>query len=857
MSWPRLLYFICPTALVRANAGYFRQHPWLLLVAIIGIALGVSGVAGVEISNYSAKKNFEIASEQLLGRASHRISSQQPIPESLLTQLRVDWGIEAAPLISRYLRLNNEKGPIFQLLAVDPFLFQRFHPSQNQQLPAGFDTEQLLLKPASVLMAESSYRRHQMQGDQIDLYTEVGIRTVQIIARVGEADDSHFSSLLLMDIGRAQQLLDLPRQLDHIELMISEEQAQAIADWLPAGVQIYPASRQRQATQNLGEALHLNLSAMGMLAMVVGVFLVYNTLFFSLVQRQQLFGQLRSIGVTQRELLRYLLLELLVIGTLGTLLGLLAGLLLADKLILLVTRTINDLYAVSPIELIQLRPQLLLKIVLVGIGGAMLAGLLPALSSARLSIRQGASRQQLETRGTQLSRKLPLLALLLVVVFGLFYLWRESGIIGGYLAVTALILGCALLMPLFVRVGCRCLHQGINRLRPQGGLLLRMALKDTQRGLSRTAVALMALMVAVSVTVSMTLMIGSFRSTLELWLNQRLNADVYISPASRLPGDQGSLPVTVWQWLEQQPEIHKLASYRRISVLSEQGKIQLFASQLPEKGRAGYRFLSGDPAAIWKSFEQKDQILISEPLANRLGLDRGDDLSLPTPSGRQVFQVAGVYYDYGDSNGRAILSPDNFSRYWQLTPARVAGIYLHDPEQSDQFLNRLYQLPESDELLVSPRNGVLERSLQIFERTFLVTDALRLLALLVAFVGVFAALMALQLERRQELKLYKAVGLTLSQRVRLLLYQGLLIGLLAGFAAIPVGVLLSWGLIELIQLRAFGWTLFYQWQWLPLLQTPMLALTAALLAGAYPAWLQVREDRQLQMRWRSAGRTGL
>ncbi|MEH6626395.1 MAG: FtsX-like permease family protein [Motiliproteus sp.] len=837
---------LLPPLLLQANLGYFRKHPWLLMFALLGIMLGVAGVSGVEITNYSARKNFDIANEQLLGQARYRLSSEQPIAESLLTQLREHWGVEAAPLISRHVRLHNDTGPVVQLLGIDVFQLQRFGPMQEVPVSDGFQPRQLLLEPASVLIGEISYQRQQLKGAELTLFTDRGDRPVNIIGRIGAADDSRFSSLLLMDIGRAQQLFNMAGKIDHIELNIDDDKAQKIRQWVPAGIQLVSVQKSRGATENLTEALHLNLSAMGLLAMVVGVFLVYNTLFFSLVQRQQLFGQLRNVGVSQRELITYLLLELLLIGSIGTLLGLLAGLLLADQLLVLVTRTINDLYAVSPIEILQLQPWLILKVVAVGLGGALLAGLMPALHAVKTSVRSSQSRVLLERKSRQLSQRLPGLSVLLLLLALVLYYLPQTGIVGGYLLVTALLLAGACLMPMLVSYSCR----GLAAIRsPQRGLVFSMALKDTERGLSRTAVALMALMVAVAVTVSMSLMIGSFRSTLDLWLKQRLNADIYISPQTRLPDDYRSLAPQIWQWLQDQPEIETLASYQRVSTETLGRQLQLFASDLPPQAQSGYRFKSRfkhrfkstDVQQVWQDFQQPGHILISEPLANRHGLFRGDKIPLMTPLGVEEFVIAGVYFDYGDSNGRAILSPQNFSRYWHLKPGRVAGLYLKPEADIQSLLNRIRRLPEADMLRISERRGVLDRSLEIFERTFLVTDVLRLLALLVAFVGMLSALMALQLERQQEMKLLRAVGLSLKQRVLLLSYQGLLIGLLAGIAAVPVGMLLAWGLIEVIQLRAFGWTLFYELEWQSLLQAPILAVTAALLACVYPAWKQYKE----------------
>ena len=872
-----MLTKLVPWPLIQSNLRYFGRHKWLLASVLLGIVLGVAVVAGVEITNHSARENFQLASNQLVGQGTHRINAEQTIPESILTSLRTELGVVAAPLINRHLRLQDERGPVFQVLGIDPFQLREFRDIGRVETGTSFSVQDLLLASNSALIGEISYQRLKLESDNLIVVTSAGESEIQILGRIGDADDSRFSRLILMDIGHAQQLLSMPGQLDAIELRLTDEQAERVRTWLPAGYQLNSRSELQSATEGLSESLHLNLSALGLLALVVGLFLVYNTLLFSLLQRQQLFGQLRSLGITQRELIRYLLLELTLLGLVGSLVGLVVGLLLADQLLVLVSRTVNDLYATSPIVLLQLNPWLMFRIAMVGVGGALLAGIIPGRRIIGLSILRGQSRQQLETQSLKQSRYFIWQIVGLLILALIFSLISSSGIVGGYIAVTALLLACASIMPMLVVASCKGLRSALNQFsRTNRFFILRIAIGDTERGLSRTAVALMALVVAVSATVGMATMIGSFRSTLEVWLNQRLNADIYVAPESRIPNDPRTLSQELWNWLELQPELEAVASYYRINtrIQSESEReskrkkegnkenksgsqsnlsqfrapqVDLFANQMPQQTRDGYRFISGNADEAWKQFDQPDQLLISEPLANRYNAKRGDVITVQTSKGLQPFRVAGVYYDYGHENGRMIISQANFKNYWHLMPGRVAGLYLKPETNLGNFIAKLERqqtkIDPKAVLVITESRGILSRSMAIFERTFLVTDVLRLFAVAVAFVGVLAALLALQLERQREMRLYRSLGFSAWQRIRLLLYQAMIIGVLAGVAAVPVGLLLAWGLIDMIQLRAFGWTLVYQLDPLMLLQAPLLSVLAALLACIYPAWLIQRDGQ--------------
>jgi putative ABC transport system permease protein len=347
-----------------------------------------------------------------------------------------------------------------------------------------------------------------------------------------------------------------------------------------------------------------------------------------------------------------------------------------------------------------------------------------------------------------------------------------------------------------------------------------------------------ALMVAIAVTIGVSLMVGSFRFTVETWMNQILHGDVYVS----VPGATVSQPVyeidsQVIAVLDDVEGVARVDLLQNAIVDSPDGPIQLSANNNPNDGLEQL-YLSTDypPEEIWQAVEQ-GAILVSEPLANRLDLPlNGGELSLYTDQGLQVFPVAGIYYDYASSQGNVILSLDNYRRLWGDDQVAAAALILEPGIDAQSIAKTLeIQLAPLQSLLVRPNQALRDDTLAVFDRTFAITGALQLMTTFVAFVGVLSAMMSLQLDKQRQLGILKAIGLTSRQLWRLTVLETGLMGAVAGLLAMPTGYMLALILVYIINRRSFGWTLQMQVSIEPFLQALVIAVLAALLAGFYPA----------------------
>ena len=845
---------------------HLLRHPWQFGLSVLGVALGVAVVLSVDLTNASAIRSFELSVESVSGRATHQIQSADgEVPEHLYVSLRRDHQLrQTAPIVEGYVGLPRQAGQAFQLLGVDPFAEAPFRPYL-----AGIGTDgtlaKLLTQPnALILSAGTAEQLGVKLGDRLEVRVGSQTHELEVIGLLtpdNEFNRQALKNLLLTDLSVAQTVLGLEGRLSRIDVLIEGENSallQRFEDALPPGVRLEPVSSRVDAGAKMTEAFRLNLQALSLLALVVGMFLIYNTMTFSVVQRYPLLGRLRAVGITRREVFGMVLGEALVVGVLGTALGLAGGIALAQELVRLVTQTINDLYFVLNVNEVNLAAESLLKGLGLGLGATLLAVLPPALEASGIAPKTVLTRSVTESSHRRLQVGAALLGSLLVVVGGILLRLETSSLPVSYTGLFSVLVGVALLTPLLTVVLMRLLSPLASR---GLGLLGTMSVRGVQAELSRTGVAIAALMIAVAAAIGLQVMVGSFRTTVHQWLGSQLWADIYVSPPALVSNRSESfLDEQVLQVLSETPGVRYTTRYRGTNVESDQGELRVIALNLPEEGYASYRFKEELGETAWTDFETTPRVVISEPLAYREQLQAGDRLTLTTPQGPVEFLISGVFLDYASERGFALMSRRQFEQYWQDLRSNSMALHLEPGQSVEAVLNlmtdRLAKAGKSSaeessvsqDVIIRSNATLREQSLAIFDRTFAITGVLQLLVAGVAFVGVLSALMALQLERQRELGVLRATGMTPRQLWALVTGQCSLMGLVAGLLAMPVGVMLASVLIHVINRRSFGWTFPTVVSEQTLLEGVLLAVIAAVLAGLYPAWRMAQTPAALALR---------
>ena len=834
--------------LQRSSWRYLTRHPWLMGLSVLGVALGVAVVVGIDLANESAEEAFELSTESVAGQATHQIvGAGGTIDDDIYRMLRTEAGYRlSAPVVDGYGTIA-DSDRVFQLLGVDTFAEGPFRPYVDQE--ADINLEQFMARPNTALVAAATAEELGVEaGDTLSLDVEGVTHDLEIIGLMAPEDERSrraMDNLIVTDVATGQEILGLEGKLSRIDLIVPEDERESILDQmeavLPPGAQIERAEGRTAVVEQMTRAFSLNLTALSLLALIVGVFLIYNTMTFAVVQRRPLIGRLRALGVTRREVFGLILGEAAIIGLIGTTIGLLLGIVLAMGLVQLITQTITDLYFVVTVREITLDAWALAKGAALGLGATILAALPPAREATTAPVSMVLQRSAKETN---IRRLLPRLAIGGVVLgalgVGLLLIPGDSLALS-YTALLSIIIAGALLTPAAI-VGIARLVRPLMSV--SFGVLGRMAARGVVTTLSRTGVAIAALMVAIAATVGVGIMIDSFRGTVDTWLNHSLQADVYVQPPSLVfrRGD-ADLQADVVERLRAVDGVAAGQTVRGIEVQSEKGLTDLVAIEPGPRTAETYRFASGDPDAVWDRFEEDDIVLVSEPFHNRFEVDVGDTLELFTDEGPREFEVRGVYYDYGSDLGAVLTSRSTYTRYYDDRGYSGLALTAAPDADIDALIEDLRaEAAGLQDVIIQSNQALREASMEIFDRTFTITVVLRLLTIIVAFIGVLSALMALQLERSREFGVMRAGGMTPGQVGGYVTMQTGLMGFIAGLLAIPLGYALAYVLIFVINKRAFGWTLQMEVAPEILGQALVLGVGAALIAGAYPAWAMAQSN---------------
>jgi len=825
----------------RAGRRFLLRHPGQLGLALVGIALGVAVVVGVDLANDSARRGFELSAALVTGRATHQlVGVSGTLPDAMYARLRRELGIHrAAPVIEAPVRLPAAPDRAFTLLGVDPLAEA---PLRDEVTPGAgeLDLVRLQTVPGTVILPQPLADRLGAKiGSHFELVAGGREQRVEVagVIEVDRARREVAGAILFADIATAQELTGMIGRITRIDLVLSPAEAALLESVAPPDVLLLPAESQGQAIVEMTRAFRINLTALSFLALVVGTFLIYATLSFLAVRRRQTIGTVRALGITRRQLFGVTLAEALALGAVGTAMGLLLGHLLGSGLTSLVLRTIEDLYYAQSTAV---RPgvSIYIKGALLGLGATLIAALAPALAAARTPPRALQSRAALE-RGTR--QRLPTLAIGGAVVAAgatAILMVDTQSLIVAFAGLFGVVAAAALLIPALTPWVIRVLQAPAAWI---GGLPGRLTARAAAASLSRTGVAVTALALATATVMGIGLMIASFRGNVADWLDQTLQADFHLRLAPGVAdGDSDALRPDAIATLRGLPGVAGLSLARWSRIPTADGWLQIRAIE-PGPDGWGLRIVDGDPDAARTSLQSGDAVVISESLARRREIAVGDSFVLPAASGPIGFEVAGVFRDYSSDRGAVVMRLGAYRHHWQDENLSRVGVYLAPGADAGALRRALDRFAaDSGHLNLAARAELRATAMRIFDRTFTITEVLRWLAGLVAFFGILSSLLALELERTREVGVLRAIGFVPAQIRTLVIAQTSLLGLVAGLIAMPLGVVLAGVLVYVVNERAFGWSMDLAVSPAGLAAGVVMALGAALAAGMAPAWRLAR-----------------
>lgn len=848
--------------LIKSSLKYIRKHYIQSLLAILGIAIGISITIAIDLAIKSSQKSFEIATSRITGEASHQILASKGIHinEDIYRKLKTELALRnISPIIEDFVVVNKDKGYhdssisqkqsekiILKLLGVDPFA--------ELKLRKGLDFSPVTLTKGfnnnDVLVSEKTAKELNLKiGDKLEIRIGSLLKEVEIAAYIKDSSNN-YNNLLLTDISTAQNLLGLNHKLSYINLKstlnskfksayrdISEDE---LSKFIGEDYSLQNSKTRTQSVNQMTKSFNLNLTALSFLSLVVAIFLIYNSMSFSIVQRRKILAVLKAIGTSKKQILAMVFIEAIIFALIGTSLGIFLGIFLGKVLMGLVTQTINDLYFTLEINKFNIDIYSLIKASLLGLIASLIAAIFPAIDASRSSPLIAMSRSNFEQKSSINFNKLFFFGLVLIGLASLI-LKFSTGIILGFTGLFFILLGLAFLTPVIVKSCCQVLSPIYHRL---FGFIGSLALKSISSQLSRTSIAIATLMIAISMSIGLNITIKSFRNTVETWLNNSLKADIYISAPRLISNkvDKNLEPDFIKNLLTQfSKDIKEVLTYRNLEVNSNLGSINLASIKSTDTVRSLFKFKKSSPKS-WKEFAAyKDVVLISEAFAYKHKLKINDQITLETPRGNKRLKVAAIFTDFGSEKGIVMIADKVFQNYFQDKEISSLGLILKDTENKkkavDNLIERIQERFSNNYVLFIRSNFSLkEESLTVFDRTFKVTNVLKWISILVAFIAVLSAFMSLQLEKIREFSILKANGVSPGQISWLLLLQTLTMGLFASVLALPAGLVQAFVMIFIINKRSFGWSLEYSFENSFIVEAIFYSLIASTLAVIYPIY---------------------
>jgi len=819
-------------------------EPVRTALTVLAIALGVAVVLAIDLASTAATGSFRSSMETLAGDSELEIIAAGGVPESVMGTLSaLPYSLRFSVRIEDYAVAVDTKHS-YPLLGLDLIAEGQGH----EQVASSFRLE--LPEDALKYLGEynSIWVGQSLQlppGARISL--QINDRVREYVVRGVYPDSDGNAAAIVMDIAAAQYALNRFGRVDRILAKVPqtiplEEWRRRFQQALPEGVEVRPAGTGTDENRRMLAAFRWNLRLLSYIALVVGAFLIYNTISVSVVRRRAEIGIVRALGAGRNTILAAFLGEAAGFGFLGALLGLPLGRVMATGAVKSMSATVESLYVSSRPGSIELNARSVLIAIIVGIGVAFASAYSPAREASLVSPVEAMARGRRE----YVARVHKMRDLLWAALLGLgaALASRAPAISGqplfGYLATLLLIVASALAIPTFVDVTTRFASRLLGKIL---GVEAVLASRSLSGSLRRTSVLVGALSTAIAMMTAVGIMVGSFRQTVLLWMGDQLPADLYLRPAGDPAADRHpTISTELADTIAGLPGVAAIDRLREYEISYEGmpaglGSVELRVLRSYHKAD----FLSGRSTSdVLGELRGANAVIVSEPFANKHHVQRGDSVALSLGDAKAAFRIADVFYDYSSERGVILMDRDTALRYLPDPAPSNLAIYITPDARLETVRAEIEQAATGHRVLVFSNRDLRQEALRIFDRTFAITYALEAIAVIVAVMGVAGALLALVIDRRRELGLLRFLGAASGQVRKLIVVEAGLLGLLAMFAGVALGFALSLILIFVINKQSFGWTIRFHWPVAVLLGALTVVYAATVLAGLYPASVAVR-----------------
>ena len=813
-----------------------RQNPARIALAILAIALGVALGVAVHLINASAVNEFKTAARHLAGEADLVVRGPRAgFDESLYPQLARLPGVEGAnPALEMDVQLSGRRESI-RILAFDPLRAARIQPAL---LPERTGMTGELLEGDVVLLSPEAAQWLRLQpGDELRVAVGTEIVNFRIAGLLPH--EGYRQRLAVMDIATAQWRLQRLGRLNRIDLKLAAGAdgnvlRRELGKMLPPGVHATTPDNEAERTAELSRAYRTNLDMLALIALFTGAFLVFSSQALALLRRRSELALLRAIGVTRSVLTVELLAEGIAIGAIGAACGLALGYLLAHYAVAVLGADLGAGYFQTVSAEIEAEPGVLLGFFILGVAFAALGAAAPAWEAARRPPAQALRAGDEEERRIAASTTQWGIAALILAVPCAFLPAIAGLPVGGYFAIALILLGSILVMP---RLAVAC----VARLPAASGGPAGIASAQIRGTPRQAAISIAAIVISMSLMVSMLIMVASFRDSLDAWLERMLPADLYLRAGSG--GETAFLSPDEQALIAAAPGVKRADFVRSQNLLLDpfRAPVTLLARSIDAADPGKTLALSG--AAALPGPGAPPPVWVSEVAADLYGLRVGDPVRLPVGGAERAFLVAGIWRDYARQNGAIVIDRD---RYIALTGDRLAndaGLWLENGVSPQEAQNAIRnRLGSAASVEISVTRELRRASLALFDRTFAITYALEAAAILVGLFGVSVSFSAQALARRREFGVLRHLGMTRREIGAMLGVEGAVVTALGTIFGIGVGWVVSLILVHVVNRQSFHWSMDMHLPWMPIVGLALLIIFSAALTAVWSGRAAMKDD---------------
>jgi putative ABC transport system permease protein len=793
--------------ILKVLLSHWRRHPMQLATLLVGLISATALWSGVQALNQQARLSYDRAAATFGGARTAMLVGREggTFPQQLFVDLRrAGWPV--SPVLEGRVQIG---GRSFRLLGIEPVTL----PAEAGNTPAigRAGLQSFLLPPGETLVAPETLADLKQKEGATPTAGAIAIPPLKMAAQL-------VPGVLVVDIGFAQRLLKMPDQVSRLLIGKAKGNRTPLEAVVGDKLRLVEADAESDL-ERLTDSFHLNLTAFGLLSFLVGLFIVNSAIGLAFEQRLPMLRTLRACGVSSRNLNVMLLIELVSLALLAGLVGLVCGYLIAASLLPDVAASLRGLYGAQIPGQLTLKPEWWAAGLAISVLGALAAAATSLAKAIRLPVLAAAQPyawQQAQQRWLLLQGALALVVFAAAALF----LWFGDSLISGFAVLAALLLGAALGLPVVLGFA---LYLGQRSARRP---LAAWFWADSRQQLSGLSLALMALLLALAVNVGVSTMVESFSKTFTGWLDGRLAADIYLNASDDAQAAE------IKAWLHRRPEVEAVLPGARADVQIDSWPVEILG--FADHGTYRDRWpLLQSTADVWDRVRNGDAALISEQLSRRTKLGLGDRIQTPAAAGNWSLQIAGIYADYGNPKGQIGVNIDAMLRRFPEIPQTRMGLRVA-PAAVPALITAIQSKFGLDGRNLADQATLKAESTRIFDRTFAVTTALNAFTLGVAGVALLTSLLTLSNSRLPQLAPLWAIGITRPRLAVIELLKTMSVALITSLLALPLGLLVAWCLIAIVNVKAFGWRLPFHIFPLHLIELLAVTMLAALLAALLP-----------------------